>query len=299
MLQEKYINPFTDFGFKKLFGEEISKDLLQDFLTSLLYDETGEITELQFAKNEHLGLGLVDRGALFDIYCTNAKGEKFIVEMQKAKQLHFKDRSLFYASFPIQEQAQQGNWNFELKAIYSIGILDFVFDDDKDEKDKFFYKIKLTDIETCKVFYDKLTFVYLEMPKFNKPIEALESKFDKWLYLLKHLPYLQERPLKLQEKVFEKAFSIAELAKFNRSERSAYEDSLKHYRDMKNVIDTAYIEGIELGKQEGIELGKQEGIEIGIKEGKIKTAQKLKEKGFTNAEVQEITGLDLKDIESL
>lgn len=94
----------------------------------------------------------------------------------------------------------------------------------------------------------------------------------------------------LQEKYIN-PFTIAELAKFNRSERSAYEDSLKHYRDMKNVIDTAYIEGMELGKQEG--------IEIGIKEEKIKTAQKLKEKGFTDAEVQEITGLDLNDIESL
>ncbi|NCD43150.1 MAG: hypothetical protein EOL88_14665, partial [Bacteroidia bacterium] len=85
----KYINPFTDFGFKKLFGEEANKDILMDFLNELLREEEGEITELRFLRNENLGAMQADRKAIFDIYCESARGEKFIVEMQKAKQDFF------------------------------------------------------------------------------------------------------------------------------------------------------------------------------------------------------------------
>ena len=174
MLKEKYLNPFTDFGFKKLFGEELNKDLLIDFLNEILIDEKGKIREVTFLKTERLGAGEPDRKAIFDLYCENEAGEKFIVELQKAKQNFFKDRSVFYATFPIRDQAETGDWNFQLKAVYTIGILDFVFDEDKHEKDKYYYKVKLLDTDTKKVFFDKLTFIYLEMPKFNKK-EALST----------------------------------------------------------------------------------------------------------------------------
>ncbi len=124
----KYINPFTDFGFKRLFGEPFNKDLLIDFLNTLLSEEEGIITDVTYLTSEQLGMTAYERRAVFDIYCENERGEKFIVEMQKAKQKYFKDRSVFYSSFPIQQQAIQGqDWDFELKAIYTIGILDFVF----------------------------------------------------------------------------------------------------------------------------------------------------------------------------
>ena len=122
--KEKYINPFTDYGFKRLFGEEINKDLLMDFLNELLRDEVGTITELTYLKNEMLGSKIIDRGAIFDIYCKNEKGESFIVELQKAKQDFFKDRTVFYSTFPIREQAQKGNWNYKLNAVFTVGILD-------------------------------------------------------------------------------------------------------------------------------------------------------------------------------
>ncbi len=175
---EKYINPFTDYGFKKIFGEEPNKDLLLDFLNELLYEEQGRIVSLTYLKNEHLSSSELDRKAIFDLYCENEKGEKFIVELQKAKQNFFKDRALYYSTFPIREQAQKADWNYELKAVYTIAILDFVFDEDKENAEKFRYDIKLSDIETNKVFYDKLTFIYLEMPKFNKSVEELETRFD-------------------------------------------------------------------------------------------------------------------------
>ena len=128
---DKYVNPFTDYGFKKLFGEEPGKELLLDFLNELLREEQGQIVALTYLKNEHLGSGESDRRAIFDIYCENERGEKFIVELQKTKQNFFKDRTVYYATFPIQEQARRNEWNFELKAVYTVAILDFVFDEDK------------------------------------------------------------------------------------------------------------------------------------------------------------------------
>ncbi|MDZ7881044.1 MAG: PD-(D/E)XK nuclease family transposase [Saprospiraceae bacterium] len=211
------------------------------------------------------------------LYCIGSNNERFIVEMQKAKQNYFKDRTVFYASFPIQEQAQQGDWNYKLSEIFTVGVLDFVFSDEPNpdvEKDLLEDKgrdkrvtkrttpqeesdvrhvVQLKD-ENCRVFYDKLTFIYLEMPNFTKTVEQLETTYDKWLYVLKNLPNLQKRPHQLQETIFDRLFETAEIAKFSSQEKEQYEDSLKTYRDLKNVIDTAFDEGESKGK---IEVRKQ------------------------------------------
>jgi predicted transposase/invertase (TIGR01784 family) len=314
-MNDKYISPFTDFGFKKLFGTELNKDLLIDFLNELLQAETGKIVDLTYLSTEQLGMVPDMRKAIFDIYCENERGEKFIVELQKAKQNYFKDRSIYYSTFPIQQQAEKGNWNFKLKAVYTIGILDFVFDEDKQDSDVFHHEVKLVDKSTQKVFYDKLTYIYLEMPKFKKREDELETHFDKWLYVLKNLEYLSNRPAKLQEKIFAKLFEQAEIANYTAREYHEYEQSLKVYRDLKNVIDTAFedgiaegiakgrAEGIEEGRAEGraegIEKGRAEGIEKGRVEGIRLTAKGFKDKGVAIAVIAEITGLDVEDIEKL
>lgn len=208
------------------------------------------------------------------------KGEKFIVELQKTKQKFFKDRTLYYSTFPIREQAVKGaEWNFELKKVYLVAILDFVFEEDEGEPEKYRYNVKLSDIETQKVFYDKLTFIYLEMPKFNKTIDELENRFEKWMYVLKNLPRLDRIPEKLKEKIFLKLFEKAEIAKFNKDEYMQYEESLKYYRDLKNSLDTAREEG--------------------RKDEKFDIAKKLKELGMSPKEIREITGLSREDIERL
>ncbi len=252
--KEKYINPFTDYGFKRLFGEEPNKDLLLDFLNELLKDQEGKITELSYLPSEKLPISVGDRRAIFDIYCTNEKGEQFIVEMQKAEQKFFKDRTIFYSTFPIQEQARNKDrfWNFELKAVYTIGILDFVFEES--DPDKFRHDIKLTEQETKKVFYDKLTFIYLEMPKFNKTEKELETRFEKWMFVLKNLPKLERIPSELKEKIFLKLFETAEIAKLNPNEYKQYEASVNAYRDIFNIKNTY----LEKGKIEGkIEIAKE------------------------------------------
>ena len=186
VFKEKYINPFTDYGFKRLFGEEPNKDLLLDFLNELLKEKEGNIVEISYLPTEKLPIALGDRRAIYDLYCKNEKGEYFIVEMQKAEQKYFKDRTIFYSTFPIQEQARNKgkNWNFKLKQVYTIGILDFEFEEDKDFPYKYHYEAKLYESEIKKVFYDKLTYIYLSMPKFNKTLDELETRFDKWLYVL-------------------------------------------------------------------------------------------------------------------
>ncbi len=272
--REKYVNVFTDFGFKKLFGEKPSKPLLLDFLNELLIEQEGPIKNITYLNTEHLGSSPLDRRAIFDIYCENEKGEKFIVELQKAKQSYFKDRTLFYATFPIQEQAKQNDWDFKLKAVYTVAILDFVFEEDKADIHKYRYDVKLTDIETCKVFYDKLTFIYLELPKFKKKIDELSTNFEKWLFVLKNLHKLNKIPDQLKEERFEKLFAIAEVAHFTREELKSYEDSKKFYRDIKNSMDTAFEEGKEAGIEEGLKQGEIKGLKkgksVGVKEGKLK-----------------------------
>ena len=286
-LTEKYINPFTDYGFKRLFGEEAHKDLLLDFLNELLREEQGEIKNITFLKNDRLGSTEIDRKAIFDLYCENERGEKFIVELQKSKQNFFKDRALYYSTFPIQEQAQKGEWNYELKAIYTIAILDFVFDEDKNEPDKYKYFVKLSDIETNKIFYNKLTFVYLEMPKFKKELSEIETHFEKWLYVLRHLEKLDQIPPKLTEKIFKRLFDVAEIAKFIREQLLRYEDSLKYYRDLKNSFDTVREDSREEGRQEGRQEGKQEGKQ----ERNIEIAQVMLGEGFDIKNIVKITGL--------
>lgn len=289
--QEKYINPFTDYGFKKLFGEELNKDLLLDFLNELLKEEQGNIIDLTYLKSEKLGTTALDRKAIFDLYCENDKGEKFIVELQKSKQNFFKDRTLYYSTFPIREQAKKADWDYELKAVYTIAILDFVFDEDKHEKHKYRYDVKLTDIETNKIFYDKLTFIYLEMPKFNKQLAQLETRFDKWLYIIKNLHKIKEIPEKLQESIFEKLFTTAEIAKFTPDQVQSYEDSLKYYRDLKNSLDTA--------REEGVEAGFEMGLEKGIEQGIINTAKNAIKQGLSDEVIMSITGLNAPQINQL
>jgi predicted transposase/invertase (TIGR01784 family) len=278
MIEEKYINPFTDFGFKKLFGEEISKDLLIDFLNQLLPSEH-KITELKFKQTENLGSTEIDRKAIFDIYCENENGEKFIVELQKAKQNFFKDRMVYYSTFPIQEQAKKGDWDFKLTAVYCIGILDFIFDDEKEQKDKYIHYVALTEQETKKVFFNKLHYIYLEMPKFNKKEDELITEIDKWSYFIKNLSNLDHIPDKLQNEVFIKAFEIAEIAKFDRKQLAEYEQSLKYYRDIKNVVDTSFEEG--------------------KKEERILIAKELLKNGVSIDIVIKSTGLTKEEIENL
>ncbi|MDQ1354439.1 MAG: hypothetical protein QG657_4748 [Acidobacteriota bacterium] len=264
----------------KLFGEEGSKNLLIDFLNQLLPIEH-KIIELTFKNPEQLGLNKDDRKAIFDIHCQNSKGERFIVEMQKAKIKFFKDRAVFYTTFPIKEQAEKGDWNFNLTPIYCVAILDFTFDDDR-EKKEYISNVQLKD-QFCQIFYNKLTYIFIEMPRFNKQELELKSHFDKWLYFLKNLENFENIPEILNEDLFIQGFQTAEIANFDAKQLADYEESLKAYRDLKGVIDTSFEEGQIEGRHE-------KSFEI---------ASLMKKAGEPSEKISQFTGLSKEVIENI
>ena len=277
--RERYINPYTDFGFKKLFGTEMNKDLLISFLNALFSNEEKEIEDVKYLNGENLGDGYGDRRSIFDVYCTASDGSQFIVEMQKAEQTYFKDRSVYYATTPIRQQAPKGKWDYHLENVYTIGILNFEFPNNEYAPDSYRHEIKLKDVEDHHVFYDKLTFIYLEMPKFNKTEDELETMFDKWMFVLRNLSRLLERPVALQDRVFKKLFEQAEIAKYSAAERRQYEASQKEYWDYNSTLETY------LSKGETKE--------------KLQIAQRMKAMGFDIKIIAEATQLSIEEIEKL
>ncbi|NEO09140.1 Rpn family recombination-promoting nuclease/putative transposase [Moorena sp. SIO3I8] len=279
-LPDKYIDLLTDFGFKRVFGTEPNKALLIDFLNTLLPPHH-QIQDVTIKNPEFLGNTLVDRRAIFDIYCQSTTGERFIVEMQKAKQNFFKDRSVYYATFPMQEKVQQRDWNYQLTAVYTVGILDFIFNDHKHDSE-LLHVVELKN-QRCEVFYDKLKFIYVELPKFTKSVDQLETHFDKWLFLFRHLAQCNAPPEPLQEDVFTQLFEVAEIANFSSEEQALYQDSLKVYRDMYSVNQTLIQESLEQGRQQGIE----------------QVAKQMKAAGLPLKDIAQYTGLSVDEINQL
>jgi len=289
----RYINPYTDFGFKKLFGEEANKDLLIDFLNAVL-PEKHRIKTLTFRNLEQLGITIADRRAVYDIYCTAENGEHFIVEMQKEEQHYFKDRAIFYSAFPICHQGKKGKkWNYELTAIYFVGILDFEYDEEE-ERRKLQRNVQLKD-QDGDLFYDKLEFVFLQMPLFTKTESELETQKDKWCYFLKHLPDFDQIPAILREPVFEQAFATAELVRMDGDELLLYEASLKVYRDNYSAWETAEIKAEARGEARG----KAEGIAEGKTEEKFEIARNMKKDGVDLNLIAKYTGLTPEEIKRL
>ena len=288
----KYFNPYTDFGFKKLFGEEACKDLLIDFLNQLLPDNH-QIKELSFKNPENVSDSVEERKAVFDIFCESTTGEKFIVEMQKAKMQFFKDRSLFYSTFPIKEQAKKGVWDFKLLPVYLIAILDFKYDEREDAR-KFRRDVCLKD-QDGDVFYDKLHFKFLQMPLFDKQEHELACHFEKWAYFLKHLEDFEHIPSILNEPIFQHGFEVAEVAKFTSEQYDAYLKSIAEYSEAKATLDTAFLDG----EKQGLEKGKAEGKIEGEKAKAIDVAKTMLTKGFDVDTIAEITQLQATEIEAL
>ena len=288
----KYVDIFTDYGFKKIFGEEANKNFLIDFFNSLLPAEA-HIRDLTFRNTEQLPERTGERRAVYDIYCENDRGEKFIVELQKAKQNYFMERTIYYSTFPISAQGVKGDWDFNLKAVYCIGLLDFKFTDYKDDKER----REVVHTHTLKnqhnrQVYDKLTYIYLEMPNFTKAENELETRLDKWLYFIKNLESFQAIPdIFKNEVVFVEAITKAELARMSDSELDTYYEGLKAYRDSINQLRTASEEGEKRGELRGEIKGKLE--------GKLEMAKNCLEDGMPVAKIAKLTGLTEEEIKNL
>ncbi len=247
----RYIDARTDFGFKRLFGQEDSKDILKQFLFDVLA-LTQPIQELSYIPVEQLPRSSEDRRGIYDVYCVDTVGRRFIVEMQQGHQLNIKERALYYSTFAVTYQAQRGaDWQFNLLPVYCIAILDFLMIDDGKE---YLRRIQLMDISAKTVFYDKLTFVFIELLKFDRPLDELNA-VDKWVYLLKHLPELQKIPAELAAEPFAKAFAIAEESALSPEDRWLYEGSLKQARIFNAQLAAAQEDGMAQGMEKGMEKG--------------------------------------------
>ncbi len=287
----KYINPYTDFGFKKLFGSELNKELLIGFLNAL-FEEAKQlpddhILDVKYLNPEQLGRSPYDRKAVFDVLCETEKGTKFHLEMQNVFQEFFIDRTIYYSTFSIQNMAhkdstEEGRWNFQLQRLYSVNLLNFTFKE-KEKKnvggestkeiveeiseDDLLHCVMLKNIKTNKVFSDKLVFIYLEMPKFKKSIGECKTLYEKWLFVLQNLTRLLERPKELQERVFKRLFEQAEIASYTPEEYNAYEESLKNLWDIANGMEAAEKKGIEKGKIQGFSQAKLDMARMMIADG--------------------------------
>ena len=259
----RFINPFTDYGFKKIFGQEISKDLLIDFLNDLLKGER-VITDLTFLNNEQLPEWEDARALIYDIHCTTDTGEKIIVEMQNKSQAYFRERALFYLSHAVTRQGQRGDWMFDIKAVYGVFFMNFLLKDNV----KLRTDIILADRETGQLFSDKMRPIFIALPVFDKEEEKCENDFERWIYVLKNMETLKRMPFKARKAVFEKLEEIADVSSLNEEENELYWRSVNAYRTHLSVLEASRLEGREEGREEGRAEGREEGREEGRAEGR-------------------------------
>ena len=272
----RFINPFTDYGFKFLFGREVEKELLIDFLNDLLSGEH-VITDIQFLNNEQQPEVKTERGIIYDIYCMTDTGERIIVEMQNREQPYFKDRALFYLSRAITQQAKSGPWDFRLDAVYGVFIMIFVID--KDMPAKIRTDVILSDRDTGQLFNNKFRQIFIELPNFDKEEDECSNDFERWIYVLKHMDTLDRMPFKARKAVFERLEKMASKANMTPEERAQYEKEWKVYNDYFNTLDFAEQKGMLRGKESSARMMKSKGLAIDL--------------------ISECTGLTAEEIEAL
>ena len=279
IIKAKYIDLMVDWSFKRIFGTEVNKDILIEFL-KVIFPQFA-ITDITYIPTEQLGIMEDDRKAIFDVLCKTEDGKTFLVEMQRGKQEHFFERALYYTSFPIMKQGKKAiakeeegadPWDFSLDGVFFLGILDFKYEQDEMTE----HRYQLLETKTLKQMTDKLEFVFVEVAKFDKGEDELETDLDKWLYLLKNMSTLLERPAALRDRVFGRLFDVAEYARLDDEERKNYVIAMNTARDTYNQIAYARKEG-----------GQEKAYEI---------ARKMISKGIDVDTVADFTGLTRDEI---
>ena len=276
IIKAKYINLMVDWSFKRVFGTDVNKDILIEFL-KVIFPQFA-ITDITYIPTEQLGIMEEDRKAIFDVLCKTEDGKTFLVEMQRGAQEHFFERALYYTSFPIMKQGKKAiakeeekgkdPWDFSLDGVFFLGVLDFKYEQDEMTE----HRYQLLETKTLKRMTDKLEFVFVEVAKFNKREDELETDLDKWLYLLKNMSTLLERPAALRDRVFGRLFDVAEYARLDDEERKKYVEAMNTTRDTFNMI--AYAR-------------KQNSYEI---------ARRMIDKGLDMDTILDVTGLTKEDI---
>ena len=283
----KFINPFTDVGFKRIFGQELSKPQLLDFLNALLEGER-RITDITFLDKEQAAMYDGDRSPIYDILCQTESGEKIIVEMQNREHPNFKERMLYYAAEALTRQGERGTeWAYDIKAVYLIAFTNFLISG-YDGELRIDVRLKTDD---GRLFTDRLRMICLQMPCFEKQVDDCNSQFERWIYVLKNMETLNRMPWAAKNSVFQRLAEIAEVSAMTREERAKYDSALKRYRDTLNSLQGAEAKGLAEGMAKGIAKGRAE--------GRADVARRMKQRGMTAEEIADITGLTAEEIQGL
>ncbi len=290
----RFVNLFTDVGFKIIFGQEVSKPMLLHFLNTLLKGER-VITNITFINKEQVAEYRDDRSLIYDVLCETDTKEKIIVEMQNRSQPNFADRCLYYYSQAVSRQGEKGEaWGYSINAVYLIAFLNFRMDG---LGDNLRTDVSLVNMQTGKVFSDKERFVFLQMPCFHKEAGDCETLFERWIYVLKNMAVLDRMPWTAKDMVFQRLAKVAEVRNLIKEERMQYDASLKHYRDSLNVMRGAIEEGLARGRTEGFSKGRAEGFTKGRAEGRAEVARKLKTMGMSLKDIMQATGMTEEEVE--
>ena len=298
--KEGYANLTNHYMFKRIFGMEECKDILIRFLNDIMGDKF--IEDVTFLSTEHLGPTEEDREAIFDISC-KTKDEEFIVEMQNAHQTYFRDRALFYSCYPIINQAglarkkhldEYGNtisfrWNFRLQPVRFIALMNFRMKHEAGwPESRCHSSYHIREDSTHELMHDKLQFIFLELTRFEKSEDELETAYDKWMYLFKNMFKLKARPKVFDGKEFDRLFEMSKFANFTAEEFDSYKNAEKMIWDYYNTIDTA----AEEGEKRGLEKGRAEGRA----EGRDETIAKLLAAGVDEEVISKALGVIVEDL---
>ena len=312
-VRHRYIDPLCDEGFKILFGSEGNEDLLIELLNKVLPGV--EVVDLKYCNTEHHGITEADGKAIFDVYCEDADGVRFLVEMQNWSQHYFNKRAVYYSSFAIQDQAAKekrhqlktlgkDRWDYNYAPVYLVCFLTFNMKKARTElrkikEDEYISIYKYCDVETSEELEDGTTLIFIEMKKFRKSLDECKTDKEKWICSLKSMGEQLEMPDTFLGTVLESVYEKAELATIPNEKRINYISETMSRNDELN----SRAEMIEDALQEGYAKGRDEGLVEGEAKGKaeaiLETCKKLKELGVDIDTIIKATGIDSELIQNM
>ena len=277
----RYVDPMTDKGFKILFGSEGNEDLLINLLNSII--PGAEIVDLTYRNTEHQGVSEEDDKAIFDVYCEDKDGVRFLVEMQNWSQHYFNKRAVYYSTYAIQDQAAKekrhqkktlgkDNWDYNYAPVYVVCFLSFNMKRTPDDlikikQDEYLSFYRYIDIETKEELGDGTTLVFIEMNKFQKQFQECHKKKERWLCSMKNMKGQLEVPEGVTGTELETLYSKGEIAALPQNKKLNYITYIMSRNDELN----SRAEQLADAREEG----RAEGRAEGISEGRAETIRKM------------------------
>ena len=297
LLQFKYADLLDDDVFKLVFGRESTKDVMIEFLNQVIPDR--KIVDLEFIDKEMHPVERDSKGVVYDMFCKTDNGARIIVEVQRRKQPFYPERAVYYSTFQIQRQVEAGADSYDFLPVYVINILNFKMDKCDDHSDvKTVYR--LYEESSHRLLTDRVTFIFIELPRFKKSIDDLDGNVLEGMYFcFKNMSVLDERPKVLTHQIFSKIFEVSELYNMDQETRDKVIHKMTTERDLRNQMAYARLEAIEEGREEGLMEGRAEGRAEGIAEAKVEVAKNMLQMSIDVDVIVKATGLSAEDVEAL